>query len=63
LGSSLLLTAAALSRAAVVLAFDRGAPIGARPTKTTRGHTAAVRGSFSALLGDEDDLTWTAATR
>src|SRR3954452_1447541 len=30
--------------------------IGARPTWTTRGHTAAVRGSFSALLGDEDDL-------
>ncbi|HEX6022980.1 MAG TPA: hypothetical protein VFZ00_13355 [Solirubrobacter sp.] len=22
----------------------------------TRGHTAAVRGSFPALLGDEDDL-------
>jgi hypothetical protein len=22
----------------------------------SRGHTAAVRGSFSALLGDEDDL-------
>jgi hypothetical protein len=30
--------------------------IGARPTWTTRGHTAAVRGSFSALLGAEDDL-------
>src|SRR5262249_53601272 len=30
--------------------------IGARPTWTTRGHTAAGRGSFSALLGDEDDL-------
>src|SRR3954463_11717764 len=37
--------------------LDRWASsIGARPTCTTRGHTAAVRGSFSALLGDEDDL-------
>ena len=33
-----------------------GFSIGARPTWTTRGHTAAVRGLFSALLGDEDDL-------
>ena len=35
---------------------DGASSIGARPTWTTRGHTAAVRGSFSALLGDEDDL-------
>ena len=36
--------------------MDASTAIGARPTWTTRGHTAAVRGSFSALLGHEDDL-------
>ena len=36
--------------------MDASTAIGARPTWTTHGHTVAVRGSFSALLGDEDDL-------
>lgn len=36
--------------------MDASTAIGARPAWTTRGRTAAVRGSFSALLGDEDDL-------
>ena len=36
--------------------MDASTAIGARPTWTTCGRAATVRGSFSALLGDEDDL-------